>query len=160
MDETFEELSERALRDAVGLTAYRPFGELHHEIHRHPLGSVALLDRIFSFNVGPYPSPGGPNTVRPDDYGRWLRLDPSSWTPPWPNEYGPSERFIVELAESGPLGFFLLPTGQSGNPLSPHYRDQAERWGTGQLVPVPLSPEAVRDRTIRRLVLEPDRVRE
>jgi len=114
---------------------------------------------VFAFNVGPYPSPGGPNTVRPDDYGRWNRLDASSWTPPWSSEFGPSERFIVELREAGSAGFFLLPTGQSGNPLSPHYRDQSKRWGGGRLIAVPLDPALVRDRAVRRLILEPARAR-
>ena len=158
--ETFDALSERALRDAVALTGSRPWGDLHHEIHRHPLGYVRWLNRVFAFNVGPYPSPGGPNTVRPDAYGRWNRFDASSWTPPWPNEYGPSERFIIELRREGNTGFFLLPTGQSGNPLSPHYRDQAARWGSGELIPVPLDPELMRARTMRRLVLAPDRAQE
>jgi penicillin amidase len=157
--ETFDELSEQALRDAVALTGYRPWGDLHREIHRHPLGYARWLDRVFAFNVGSYPSPGGPNTVRPDDYGRWNRFDSLSWTPPWPNEYGPSERFIIELRPGGNVGFFLLPTGQSGNPLSPHYRDQAKRWGSGRLIPVPLDASLVRQRTVRRFVLEPIRAR-
>ncbi len=158
--ETFDELSERALHDAVTLTGNRTWGDLHREVHRHPLGYVRWLNRVFSFNVGSYPSPGGPNTVRPDDYGRWNLLDASSWTPPWPNEYGPSERFIVELRQAGNAGFFLLPTGQSGNPLSPHYRDQSERWGNSRLIPVPLEAELVRERTVRRLILEPARPRD
>lgn len=157
--ETFDGLSDRALRDAVQLTGYRPWGDLHREVHRHPLGYARWLNRVFAFNVGSYPSPGGPNTVRPDDYGRWNRFDASSWTPPWPNEYGPSERFIIELGRTGNTGFFLLPTGQSGNPLSPHYRDQAERWGSGALIPVPLDSDLVRERTVRGLILEPVRAR-
>ena len=36
----------------------------------------------------------------------------------------------------------VLPTGQSGHPLSPHYFDQNEMWRSGQYRPQPFSREA------------------
>ena len=131
------------------------WGELHRERHSHPLGRNAWLQRLFGFDLGPYPSPGGPNTVRPDDYRKWSALDSTSWAPPWLSEYGPSERFIVELEPDGPRGWFLVPTGQSGNPFSEHYRDMNERWRDGGLVRVPLARQDGIRRSVRRFNLVP-----
>ncbi len=136
--ETLAVLEERALEVAVDAVDGRPWGEVHREVHRHPLGRVGWLDAIFGFDVGPYPGPGGPHTLRPDDSERWDDVGGGSWRPPWISDYGPTERFVAELRPEGVEGRFLLPTGQSGNPFSPHYRDMSERWREGRLIPVPL----------------------
>lgn len=154
--ETLASLEERALRDAVAATGRRPWGELHEERSVHALGRVGWLDRIFGFDVGPYPSPGAPRTVRPDDYRRWNGLDTTSWRPPWISDYGPSERLVVTLGPDLPTGGVLLPTGQSGLPFDPHYRDMSPRWRSGgPLVPLPLDSAAVEQRTVRSLRLLP-----
>ena len=153
--ESLEQLEERALEDAVRVTAGARWGQLHEERHAHPLGSVGWLDRLFGLDVGPYPSGGGPNTLRPDDYRVWAALDAGSWTPPWTGEYGPSERFVADVSPEGIVGRFLIPTGQSGNPLSIHYRDLNPRWRAGELVEVPLDPDAARARSVRTFLLEP-----
>lgn len=154
--ETLPGLEERALGDAVDATGLAPWGELHRERSAHPLGRVEWLDRLLGFHVGPYPSPGGPRTVRPDDYLRWQPVDTVSWRPPWTNEYGPSQRLVVSLGPGPPAGRVLLPTGQSGNPLDEHYRDMSRRWrGDGELVELPLDRERVENRAVRRMRLEP-----
>jgi penicillin amidase len=131
------------------------WGELHQERHAHPLGSARWLERILGLNVGPYASEGGPNTLRPDDYRIWTALDEGSWTPPWTSEYGPSERFVAEIAPDGIRAGFLIPTGQSGNPLSPHYRDLNDRWRGGDLVELPLDPASASARAERTLTFQP-----
>jgi penicillin amidase len=35
-------------------------------------------------------------------------------------------------------GYFMLPAGQSGHPLSPHYRDGHDDWAKGR--PTPFLP--------------------
>lgn len=150
--ETLVTLEERAMRDALAAAAGRPWGEVHHERSAHPLGSVEWLDRIFGFDVGPYPAPGGPHTVRADG-GDWSALDSTAWHPPFGSTYGPSQRFLAELRPGRSLGYFLLPTGQSGNPFSPHYRDMASRWLENDLLRVPLYREAAFERAERTLQL-------
>ena len=153
--ETLEALEDEAMRTAIPHAAGRPWGEVHRERSRHPLGEVDWLNRLFRFHVGPYPGPGGPFTVRPDDPHRWRSLDSTSWTLPIVSEYGPSERFVVRLEPNGPLGFFLLPTGQSGNPMSRHYRDMTDRWPDADLIEVPLELTASHLRAVSTLQLEP-----
>lgn len=153
--ETLAGLEELAMEDALAAVGDRPWGELHREVHRHPLGRVPWLDALFGFDVGPYPGPGAPHTLRPDDYARWGDIGGESWRPPWISDYGPTERFVAELRPDGPEARFLLPTGQSGNPFSEHYADMSGRWGEGELIPIYL-PRDRRGREVgRRYVLTP-----
>jgi len=153
--ETLEGLEDEAMRTAVRVVRGRAWGEIHGERSAHTLGALAWLDRILRLNIGPYPSPGGRHTVRPDDPERWAPLDSTSWAPPFVGEYGPSERFVAHLVEGDPIGHFLLPTGQSGNPLDPHYRDMSRHWIEAELVPIGLDPTRRRTRESSRLRLVP-----
>lgn len=153
--ETLAELEEGAMEDAVHAVGDRSWGDLHREVHRHPLGRVAWLDALFGFDVGPYPGPGASHTLRPDDYGRWGDIGGGSWRPPWISDYGPTERFVAELRPDGPEARFLLPTGQSGNPFSDHYRDMSERWRDGELIPVSLPGDRQEGEGGRSYVLTP-----
>ncbi len=133
--ETLEGLEEEAARTAATLVGQR-WGDMHLERSEHPLGQVRLLDRVLGLNVGPYPARGARHTVRPGP----LRsaLDSTSWTYPMTGAYGPSQRFVAHLVPEDPRGFFLLPTGQAGNPLDPHYRDMAEVWAESPLIELSL----------------------
>ena len=131
--ERLEALEEEAARTAA-VAPENSWGEVHHERSAHPLGTVALLDRLFGFHVGPYPSRGGPHTVRPDAPSLRSRLDSTAWKFPVVSEYGPSARFIARAAPAEMAGYFLLPTGQAGNPLDPHYRDMGAVWTESPLI--------------------------
>ncbi len=48
--------------------------------------------------------------------------------------FGASERFAVSPGREKD-GYFHMPTGQSGHPLSPHYRDANAAWVTGATTP-------------------------
>lgn len=155
--ETLAALAERAMRDVLPRVQGRVWGDLHAEVHVHPLGEVGWLDRLFGLHVGPHPSPGGPHTLRPDDYNRWAPLDSTSWVPPWTGRFGPTQRFVAEVGEEGIEARFLLPTGQSGSPLAPHYRDMNPRWRAGgPLVPVPIDEDAARRRAVHTYRLVPE----
>jgi penicillin amidase len=153
--ESLEDIEEQAMRAAIRHAAGRRWGEAHLERSTHLLGQVDWLNRLFGFHIGPYPGPGGPYTVRPDDPVRWRSLDSGSWELPIVSEYGPSERFIAHLVPGRARGYFLLPTGQSGNPLSRHYRDMTDRWPESRLVEVSLEPDSARARAVSTLRLEP-----
>ena len=62
--------------------------------------------------------------------------------------FGASERFAVSPGREA-QGYFHMPTGQSGHPLSPHYRDAHAAWVTGQ--PTPFVPGP----TVHTLTLRP-----
>ncbi len=65
-------------------------------------------------------------------------------------DYGASERFSVSPGHEA-QGYFHMPGGQSGHPLSPFYRGDFAAWANG--TPAPFLPGAA----IHSLVLEPAR---
>ncbi len=154
MRESLAQLEEQAMSDAVRLVNGALWGDLHTERHMHPLGRNPWLDLAFGFNIGPYPSNGGPNTLRPDEYRNWQDLKLNGPIPPFSSEYGPSQRMVTELTPDGPRGFVLIPTGQSGNPFSRHYDDMLPLWREGRLVRLPLE-ESDSLAAVRKLILLP-----
>ncbi len=149
--ETLVQWEEEAARTAAAWTD-AGWGEAHVERSAHPLGSVAWLDRLFSFHVGPYPARGGPYTLRASDRSLWSPLDSTSWNPPWTGETGVSQRFVARMDPYAPQGYFFLPTGQSGNPLDRHYRDMAARWAEGFLVEISPGEELTSPERLLELV--------
>lgn len=80
--------------------------------------------------------------------GRWLDDDPIQLPGDGnmprvqgPN-FGASERMVVAPGRESE-GFFHMPGGQSGHPLSPHYRDMTRAWARGE--PTPFSAGAPRE---------------
>jgi penicillin G amidase len=49
----------------------------------------------------------------------------------------------------------ILPTGESGNPASSHWNDQAEMWTAGELRPLPFTRAAVEAAAAERLTIAP-----
>ena len=98
------------------------WGSVHTTTHKHPMGEVKLL-RSF-LNVGPFPSPGGIETV---NNASFILNDKSKYEA----TYGPAMRILIDFADVE-NAVSILPTGNSGNPLSKHYRDQAEMYINGE----------------------------
>jgi penicillin amidase len=48
--------------------------------------------------------------------------------------FGASQRFAV-IPGAEAAGYFHMPTGQSGHPLSPHYRSGHQDWAQGRATP-------------------------
>jgi penicillin amidase len=68
----------------------------------------------------------------------------------------PSWRFVADLDDPD-RSVAVAPTGQSGNPASPHWNDQAPLWIAGELRAAPVSRPAVEAAAEHRLLLRPDR---
>ena len=73
---------------------------------------------------------------------------------PFASTHGPGFRAIYDLADLD-RSLFIHSTGQSGNILSPRYRDFEEVWRDGGYVTVPTKPAAFRSNTLGRLRLVP-----
>ncbi len=123
-------LVETALREACNELGQRlgtnmekwRWGRLHSLRLEHPLGQSRLLRPFFS--IGPFPAPGDWVTI---NMGFYRHSDP------YQQVVGPSLRMIVDLS-AGIRAQFILPSGQSGHPFSPHYRDQTELWRHGESI--------------------------
>ena len=95
---------------------------VHQVEYKHPLGSVAML-RPF-FNVGIFEIEGSNEVINNTmfDYS-----DEKMYT----IKAGPSTRRIVDFSEIE-NSRSILPTGNSGNPISKFYNDQAEMYAKGK----------------------------
>jgi len=97
--------------------------------HGHALGKVAALRKYF--NVGPFKTRGGNEVIN----NQIFNLDS---TGVYKITAGPSTRRIVDFSDvENSLG--ILPTGQSGNVFSPHYKDQAQKYVDGEFVKMSLN---------------------
>ena len=98
------------------------WGKVHTVEHKHPLGSVAALKSIF--NVGPFPMKGAKEVID----NRGYDFNDEGLYEIWG---GPSTRRIIDFSDVE-NSISILPTGQSGNPFSKYYKDQAEMYNKGE----------------------------
>ena len=122
------------------------WGQAHVAHHRHrPLTRQAWLARLFDIRV---PSAGDAYTVNAG------AMDFHSDAEPFANRHAPSLRQIVDLADLQ-ASVFIHSAGQSGHPLSPHYRDFAPAWARGGYVPMVTERSRLEADGVQRLVLVP-----
>jgi len=140
--ETVSELEARFGKDPVDWK----WAEMHTLTHKHPLAKIKVLDWLLNLNVGPFPAAGSGTTVNNMEYRMY---------DPYDVVLGPSVRHIYDYADFQKGGLSVLPTGQSGNPLSPHYADQAEMYNTGKYRVFPIDEETIKNAGYKHLVMIP-----
>jgi penicillin amidase len=115
---------------------------------KHPIAEKKPVDRFLGplFNIGPFPWGGDSNTIAQTS------VDPLN--PTSAPAFIASLRMVIDVGE-WEQSRFVIPGGQSGNPLSDHYQDQMPLWQAGEGVPIPFAPEEVANATIDTLMLEP-----
>ena len=122
------------------------WGEAHYAYSAHEvLNRVPIIGPMFEVRLA---NGGARNTV--NAAGFTVRDEEQ----PFAQNHGPAYRAIYDLE---PLGqsYFIQNTGQSGNPLSSHYRDFAEMWRNGEYVPLLMSRAEIESATIGTLRLTP-----
>ncbi len=98
------------------------WGAVHTLTHVHPIGREEPLDKIF--NVGPFAKSGGNDVIDKEGFklnkhGVFNVVD------------GPAMRMLIDFADTD-HAWSIIPTGQSGNIMSPHYSDQARMFNSGE----------------------------
>lgn len=139
--ETKKEILSKSLIEAVGSLENQlgkdiknwNWGKVHKLEHRHPLGEMAALKRYF--NVGPFPMKGAKEVI--DNRGYTFNE-----TGLYPISAGPSTRRIIDFSDIE-NSTSILPTGQSGNPFSAHYKDQVEMYNKGEFRKMKLNKEEI-----------------
>ena len=122
------------------------WGRAHVARHRHrPFTRQPWLARLFDIRV---PSAGEAYTVNAG------AMDFHSDAEPFANRHASSLRQIVDLADLQ-ASVFIHSAGQSGHPLSAHYRDFAPAWARGEYVPMVTERSLVEAGGVQRLVLVP-----
>ena len=120
------------------------WGKLHTLTIYHPLGKSSSLMGYF-MNIGPFPMGGSFATVNPQPY----RL-----SNPWEGSHGASLRYIIDFSNMK-NSLRVIPTGISGNFMSPHYDDQTELWRTGKYRPFVLDRKSVEQDARYTLIMIP-----
>ena len=124
----------KALENQFGKDIYTwNWGRVHVIEHQHPLGSVDLLKGFF--NVGPFSINGASEVINNLAYKR-------DSTGIYQVKNGPSTRRIIDFNDLE-NSWSILPTGQSGNPFSEHYRDQASMYNKGTFRKMKMNQEEI-----------------
>jgi penicillin amidase len=125
--ETRQDIVLRAFRETVAELSRRmggvdqwSWGAIHTMEFKHPFGYLPLLGRIF--NVGPFPSTGAGDVINNMLYAGGGNYEVVA---------GPSTRRLIDYGDIE-HSLTVLPTGNSGNFMSPHYGDQAHLFMSGQ----------------------------
>ena len=109
------------------------WGALHRARPMHAFGSQPALD---AFNLPVHEAGGELDSV-------WKsHFDLGNAKAPFKVVAGPVYRQVVDLADLE-HAHWVIETGASGWPLSPHWGDQYEEWRSGRLVPMETRPKVV-----------------
>ena len=125
------------------------WGRVHTLSLIHPLAGdkpLKPLADLLRINLGPFPMPGGWNTVDNQFYSYAQEV--------FQVKVGPSLRQIVDLARV-PDAVFVYSGGQSGLPLHRHYADQTPLWMKGDYHPMWMDEAVIRQHLEGELVLQP-----
>nr|WP_298998995.1 penicillin acylase family protein [uncultured Allomuricauda sp.] len=119
--------------------------KVHTIEHKHPIGEVESLRKYF--NVGPFPIVGTREVINnlafPYDSTGYYKVSS-----------GPSTRRIIDFSDIE-NSLSILPTGQSGNPLSEHYDDQAEMYVNGEFRKMMMNKDEIEETAKSKLVFVP-----
>ncbi|VAV85016.1 Penicillin amidase family protein [hydrothermal vent metagenome] len=120
------------------------WNKAHTLEHQHPIGKVDALRSYF--NVGPFEINGTREVINNlaffyDDSGEYKVTT------------GPSTRRVIDFSDIE-NSMSILPTGQSGNPLSPHYKDQAELYNKGEFRKMMMNEEEIKSTSKNVLIIK------
>ena len=111
------------LQQTLGADTERwQWGEQHQLSINHALGRLSMLKRTIS--IRPIPTGGDGMTV---NLGFYRHSNPYAQT------VGAALRYVIDFNNVKDSGY-VLASGQSGHPGSPHYRDQNELWRKGERI--------------------------
>ncbi|MDO6738143.1 penicillin acylase family protein [Wenyingzhuangia sp. 2_MG-2023] len=127
--ETFKDIVMKSFQESVGELKTQlgenvedwQWKKVHQVTHEHALAKMDLLRKLF--NVGSLEAVGGNETVNN------LMFDYTD-TGVYKVNAGPSTRRIVDFSDIE-NSYAILPTGQSGNFMSPYYKNQTEDYLKG-----------------------------
>lgn len=120
------------------------WAKVHKVTFQHPIGKVKLFSKFF--NVGSF-SIAGTNEVINNQL--FIYTDDAEIN----TKGGPSTRRIIDFSDIE-NSVSILPTGQSGNPMSKHYDDQSELFVKGKFRKMMMNKKEI-ESTSTKLVFDP-----
>tara|TARA_Y100000782_G_C10188738_1_gene268857 strand:- start:3349 stop:5730 length:2382 start_codon:yes stop_codon:yes gene_type:complete len=153
--ETLADISQIAWKKAITKLT----GDWGDNIHQWTWGKVHVVEHVHPFtqsapflsdflNVGTYPLSGGEEVIDKESFR--LSDDKIIYT-----KAGPSMRIIIDFADLE-NSVSVIPTGQSGNPFSPFYRNQAQLFVNHQFRSQMMHADTIAAHAFGKLVLKPE----
>ncbi len=152
--ESREDIVLQSLADAIAWFEENREGDMNDwtwgSIHTatfvsNPLGLSGIGAIESLVNRGPFPADGGSSLV---NAMAWSSSEPATIT------WHPSMRMIVDMSDLN-ASQTVMPTGQSGHPMHPHYDDQIELYLNGEYHPMLWDKAVVEGTAVDHLILQP-----
>ncbi|MFQ5752698.1 MAG: penicillin acylase family protein, partial [bacterium] len=119
------------------------WGQIHTLTMAHPLGNRQPLDVVL--NLGPFPRAGSNTTINNAEY-RFNR--------PFDAYLGPSTRQLVDFCDINHT-LSVITSGQSGQRMSEHYKDQTPLWLEGRYHEMVMDSVQISRTAAEHLILTP-----
>ncbi len=149
--ETFENIVYQSFKETVSELKIQLGNDLedwkwrrvHTVTHKHALAKISVLKKLL--NVAKTPIVGGNETINNTmfDYNEEGIYSSNA---------GPSTRRVVDFSDIE-NSWAVIPTGQSGNFLSPYYKNQAAYYNAGRYYKMLINEEEIKKST-QKLVFE------
>lgn len=120
------------------------WNKVHTVEFKHPIGEVEMMRGFF--NVGPFEVAGGNEVIN----NMLFNIDSTGY---YKVHAGPSTRRVIDFYDVE-NSMSILPTGQSGNPQSEHYADQAEKFINGEFVKMKMNEKEIKN-SEKKLIFKP-----
>jgi len=150
MDEMLQKAFETAaqnLETSLGKNvAEWKWKNVHELTHPHPMGKVPVLGGML--NVGPLEIAGGEEVINKQAF--WIDHEGVNY----PVKSGPAMRILIDFADVE-NSLSILPTGQSGNPFSDHYIDQAIMFAKGEWRKQRMNKRDIEENTSLKIAFKP-----
>ena len=150
--ETRSDIFQIAFEDAVKQVAETlgnnpkewSWNTVHTITYEHPIGKVKPFDKLF--NVGPFEVESGEEVLNKLPF----KLSDSCY---FAVNSGPAMRIAIDFANIE-QAWSINPTGQSGNPFSPFYKDQAEMYVNGKYRHMWMDSDSIENHIFARQTLK------
>ena len=132
---------------------------VHKVVFRHMFSGVSsFTDKLI--NIGPFGIGGDGTTIFNTEYSfdRLFSQDYSvngKRSEKFENILGPSMRYIFDFADPDHVNF-ILPTGESGNIMSGHYKDMTQMWLKGKYIKLPVNEDEFKAGAKYEMTLMPE----
>ncbi|RMH60798.1 MAG: penicillin acylase family protein [Calditrichaeota bacterium] len=146
--ETRAAVLDAAIQSCAAKTKGKTWGDFQSFSMSHPMAMLPMLGDWLGLKTGPMPWPGTMGTLNVS-------------LPRFNNDHfdsivGASWRFVVDFARPAE-GYMVIPAGNSGHPLSPHFMDFFDYWKNGRYWKVTLDREKVFKQAVSVLRLQPEK---
>jgi penicillin G amidase len=122
------------------------WGKVHTVEYVHPLGEQTPVNLLF--NIGPFAAPGASDVI--NNLGTSIAEDN------YEIFIGPCPRRLIDYGDLS-KSYAALPTGNSGNFLSPHYDDQAEMYIGGEYRTINFTSEQISKNKRHEMIFMPEK---